>query len=98
MVQFIQMPIIKVKIDQTLMDIALQEYGDIDGVFWLVQDNTDLIGITDTLQEGQSLIIREEKIKPKMVEVLKSANIATAGKARGEGIGYWVIGIDFIVT
>ncbi len=89
------MPVIKAKIKQTIADIALQEYGDIEGVYWLVEDNDQLIGITDTLHEGDELIIRDAVINQQMVDYLRQYPQATGAKAQGEGIGYWKIEIDF---
>lgn len=81
-----------------MMDIALQEYGSVDGVFALVEDNPYLLGPTDTLYEGDVLQIRTDKIHPQRVDYLRPTTIATAKGARGEGIGYWTIGRDFIVS
>lgn len=92
------MPSIKVKQDQSLVDVALQEYGSVYGVFRLVEDNTRLLGPTDTLFEGDSLHIRTDKIHPQRVDYLRQTGIATAKGATGEGIGYWTIGRDFVVS
>lgn len=46
--------------NQSLQDIALQEYGDISGVFILATDNN--LSITDALVLGQVLQIDETKI------------------------------------
>lgn len=92
------MRIIKAKIHQTLADIALQEYGDLEGVYWLVEDNDHLIGITDNLSIGEELMIRNDVINSQMVSYLRSYTIATAAKAQGEGIGYWKIENDFKVN
>ena len=92
------MRIIKVKKDQSLFDIALQEYGHIEGVYFLVEDNSSLIGITDTLHGGDELSIRETKINRPMKDFLTPYELATAKDATGEGIGYWTIGKDFSVT
>lgn len=88
---------IKVKKDQSLADIALQEYGHVEGVFFLVEDNTALIGITDTLHRGDELLIRETQINAPMQTFLADYVIATAKGARGCGVGYWAIGRDFQV-
>ena len=88
---------IKVKKDQSLADIALQEYGHVQGVFFLVEDNPALIGITDTLHWGDELLIREAQINAPMQTFLADYTIATAKGARGCGVGYWDIGRDFQV-
>ena len=88
---------IKVKIDQSLADVAIQEYGDIGGLIYLVQDNANLLGITDNIYPGDELFIRNEIINRPMVDYLRPFDIATVKSCRGEGIGYWAIERDFIV-
>ncbi len=92
------MRIIKAKHNQTIADIALQEYGDVEGVFFIVEDNPTLLGITDNLHPGEEIQIRDVRINGPMKEYLSQNVIATAEKARGEGIGYWKIENDFIVS
>ncbi len=91
------MRIIKVKKDQSLADIALQEYGHVEGVFFLVEDNIGLIGITDNIYKEDELLIREEQINASMKTFLADYDIATVKCARGCGVGYWTIGVDFEV-
>lgn len=88
---------ISVKKDQSLFDIALQEYGDVEGVFWLVTDNK-LNGVTSNVFKDQELLIRDEVINRNMKEYLSQFDIATVKGARGIGIGYWQIGGDFKVS
>ncbi len=90
---------IEIKKDQSLADIALQEYGDVQGLFMLVDDNADILnGITDTLHKGDKLQVRNAKINRRMQEHLSEYALATAKGARGEGIGYWGVDRDFIIT
>lgn len=88
---------ITVKPNQSLFDIAIQEYGNIEGVFHLVEDNESLTGITDNVFAGEVLKVRDNAINKRMVEFLRPHEIATVKDARGEGIGYMRVGIDFIV-
>jgi hypothetical protein len=54
---------IKIEPGQNLFDIAVQEYGSVEGVFLVMLANTDKIGsITDDLIPGQSLTIWPLKI------------------------------------
>ncbi len=92
------MQIIKVKHNQSLADIAIQEYGSIEGLFLLVDDNPTLNGITDNVFFGDELQIRDKTINAQMKEYLVPHDIATVKGARGEGIGYMRIGTDFIVS
>lgn len=86
-----------VKRDQSLFDIALQEYGHIAGIYMLLEDNPNLIGPTDNIYEGDQLLIRETVINSQMANYLRPYNIATVMNARGEGVGYWAIEVDFKV-
>lgn len=89
---------IEVKIDQSLADIAIQEYGDVSGLIYLVQDNPNLLGITDNVYPGDILIIRNKAINTQMVTYLRPFEIATVKGSRGEGINYWAVEVDFIVS
>lgn len=92
------MQTIKVKHNQSLADIAIQEYGKIEGLFLLVEDNPNLNGVTDNVFLGDELLIRDNAINAQMKEYLSPHDIATVKGARGEGIGYMRIGTDFIVN
>lgn len=92
------MQIIKIKKDQSLADIALQEYGHIEGIFSLLEDNPYLKGITDNLYEADTLRVRDQPINSRMRSFLSSYEIATMSGARGEGIGYWRIRTDFKIN
>ena len=88
---------IEVKLDQSLADIAIQEYGDISGLFFLVKDNPQLHGPTDNIYPGDILSIRDEVVNKPMVDYLRPYEIATVKGSRGEGINYWAIEVDFVV-
>ena len=91
------MRIIKVRKNQSLFDIAIQEYGNIAGAFFVVEDN-NLGGVTDNLQEGKALKIREVQGKDKRIRGFLSAEkITTVKGVEGIGIGYWEINRDFII-
>lgn len=59
------MKIITVQPRQTIFDIALQYYGDIEGVDFLLLDNPNL-SLNSSLEFGQFLKIRNE-VKNKTV-------------------------------
>lgn len=48
-----------VQYGQSMWDIAIQEYGHVDGVFLLVKDNPNY-SITDVPVPGEELLIRDE--------------------------------------
>lgn len=67
---------------QSLIDIALQEYGHIDGVFQIIKDNPQY-AITDVPKVGDVVLI--QKTVPvlsldnnKIAETIKSDNITMA--------------------
>ncbi|GAB2586651.1 hypothetical protein [Spirosoma areae] len=77
---------------QSLFDIAVEVYGDVDAVFWLLEDNPG-VGLTDRLQVGQSLNIREAKMNPRQAAelALYSPFQTIDEEDRPEGIDYWLI-------
>ncbi len=92
------MRIIEVKHNQSLLDISIQEYGNIEGVFWIVEDN-NLNGITDNVYPGYKLNIRDSVINSISKQFLSNKEtIATVNGARGTGIGYMILEQDFIVN
>lgn len=52
---------------QKLMDVALEVYGDITGIFKLLEDNPDLATVQDDLEGGQVLRIDSDKVVNKDV-------------------------------
>jgi hypothetical protein len=89
---------ITAKYGQSLFDIALEYYGNIQGVFWLVEDN-ELNGITDNVFEGDPLLIRDEILNNNIVEALKVYSVATIFdiEERAEGIDYMIVEQSLIV-
>ncbi len=82
---------------QSLFDIALQEYGSIEAVFQLADDN-GITNITDSLIPGTELIIDENMIIDKnVVNYYKNNAIYPANEVR-TGVGYMAIGVDFIIS
>ena len=74
------MEIIKSHNNQTLFDIAIQYYGHIEGVSWLLEDNPE-INIGDEFTE---IRIRDEYINKDIVQYLKQKNINIATKTKQE--------------
>mgnify|MGYP000713537893 CR=1 FL=1 len=72
------MEIIKSHNNQTLFDIAIQYYGHIEGVSWLLEDNPE-INIGDEFTE---IRIRDEFINKDIVQYIKQKNINIATKTK----------------
>ncbi len=89
---------------QSLLDIALQAYGSIEGVFGLLADNpTKLTAITDCPTPGTELKVTGKVLNKYVVNEYSDYNIVPAtailaSEVNQTGIGYWAIGVDFIVT
>lgn len=94
---------VKILYGQTLLDIAIQELGDLERVFEIAVDNN--ISISDELDEVPVLNVGDyDKDKRYLVQLFstpanKPASADKAGdvNARLEGIDYWTLGLDFIV-
>ena len=75
---------------QSLFDVAIEVYGDVQGVTWLVEDN-NLGGATHPLDVGQKLLIRDATLNARMVNHLSDfAPFQTIDEADvAQGIGFW---------
>lgn len=92
------MDLIEVKKNQSLADIAIEHYGKLDCIFELVKDNTNLQGITDNVYEGDTLYINPALVSKRITAMLPAEGVATLdADIRAQGLGFWQIGIDFIV-
>ncbi len=61
---------------QTLFTIAIQEYGSIDGLFYLCLDN-NIHNLNTALPEGTQLQIRTEPTNARNVDLLRTFNPLT---------------------
>ena len=90
---------------QTLLDLAMQELGSVEGAFELALLNS--LAITDELSEGNTLkyptiatdrIVRkafqDNNWKPSSAKTMAGQQLPQTL----EGIGYWAIEVDFIVS
>jgi hypothetical protein len=61
---------------QNLVDIAIQEYGSLEGVWQLVMDNPNIRGIDYQLKAGEILQIDEtKKIREDITDYFEKRNI-----------------------
>ncbi|MBS1940889.1 MAG: hypothetical protein JST38_08435, partial [Bacteroidetes bacterium] len=76
---------------QCLEDIALQEYGSIDGAPLVVFANEDVFvdGFSTDLQPGTKLVITGEPIDRPMYDTMRKLGVvpATASDEEGEMLG-----------
>ncbi len=95
---------IEVEAGQSLFDIAVQEYGSIEGLFHLTQDNN--LSLTEELEPAKSISVRTEASKQNVVDFFKGRNLKPATgltpteneQLKPEGIEYWAIEYDFVVS
>ncbi|WP_080058985.1 hypothetical protein [Spirosoma aerolatum] len=82
-----------VKTQQSLFDIATYLYGDVEGVFWILEDNPQLIGLTDRIKAGDVLNVRDQVINPRQVAYLQQfPEFQTIEESdKPEGINYWLL-------
>ena len=80
------MKLIKVRFGQTIEDIAIQEYGSLSGVRFLLEDNPS-ISLDTLLFPGQELSIRIVELtdsEVQMVNYLKQNKLNPVGGFVGE--------------
>lgn len=84
---------------QSLADVCIQQLGGISAWFQLAWANN--IGITDELAAGDVLQTDMPIVASDIVDFYAARNIKPATSLTAtelttlEGIGYWVIGLDF---
>lgn len=89
---------IVVKNKQSLFDIAIQEYGNVEAVFWIIEDNDWIHSPVDIIEAGDELNIREQSMNFTTKEYLKNYEVVSGGKStHPEGVGFWRVEKDFIV-
>lgn len=89
------METIKPQQNQNIFDISLQEYGSIEKVFDLLEDN-EKFDITDDLCVYEDLKIGREAFKKDIVEYYNSRKLKPA-TALTEEEGYYFSGIDYMI-
>lgn len=90
---------------QSVMDIAMQEYGCVNGVMWICADNA--IRPDVHLDPGRFLHIREAEdmtqedidlCNTEAVQLIQEDKLATSDVDDYDGVGFWIIEDDFIVS
>lgn len=95
----------KVLARQSLFDIALHQGGSIEAIFELAGLND--LSITDNLEAGSDIVLSETVLSKRVKEYYSTNNIfpatsitenESAETISQEGIGYWAIEVDFVVS
>jgi hypothetical protein len=97
---------VTVSYGQTWLDIALQELGDMERAIELAQLNNR--AITDDLQAGEELTVPDfDSEKRSIIQLFRTAAnrpasgdtfSAAAPDSNGEGIEFWALENDFVVS
>ncbi len=89
--------------NQSLFDVVLQHTGSVASVVDVAKVNN--ISVTDDLEPAMELVIPDTvKVDNDILNYYSAKAIQPATaitepiKVTGEGIGYWAIGVDFIVS
>lgn len=99
------METIKPQENQNIFDLSLQEYGSIEKVFDILEDN-DKFDLTEDLSVYKDLQTGREAFKKDIVEYYTSRNLKPATDLTDEeqflmdnfsGIDYMIIEDDFII-
>jgi len=99
------METIKPQENQNIFDISLQEYGSIEKVFDLLEDN-DKFDLTEDISVYNELKIGREAFKKDIVEYYNTRNLKPATSISEEeqyllnnfsGIDFMIIEDDFII-
>jgi len=96
------MSTVKTEGGQTILDVCVQEYGTLEALFRMHQDN-GLLEFPAVLLSGQIITIDSNYESPdplavKLLQLNKPATGKIIGYARKGGIGYMQIGVDFKVS
>jgi hypothetical protein len=86
---------------QNIYDLAVQCYGGLEGVFMLMEDNPDLLrGLNDSIPVGSQIKIDQEKaVNKDVLKYFKKSGIRVNNtNDSGEGVGYWRVEQDNIVS
>jgi hypothetical protein len=91
----------KVSDGQNLLDICLQYYGSIEALPDLCDANK--LNMDSVLTTGQVLLlddalVRDQEVVNYYAEVLGNYQVNTGDDQGAEGIGYWTIEQDFVVS
>jgi hypothetical protein len=80
-----------IKPNQSLFDVAIEVYGDVQGVSWLLQDNPTIPGPTGPIEAGQIIQIREVTLNARQKSFLADFGPfqTIEEKHFPTGIGFW---------
>lgn len=86
-----------IKAGQSIWDVGVEQQGNVDGVFDIADAND--VSVSDALAAGDALdlIVDTNNL---IVRRLSEKNIhpGTVGDAYSGGVGFWSVGVDFVVS
>lgn len=88
---------------QSLLDLAIQHTGTAENAFDLALANG--LSLTDDLEAGDWLVANSQELKANKdilnyytAKNIQPATAITAAVEQPQGISYWAIGINFIIS
>lgn len=88
---------------QSLLDLAIQHTGSVENAFDLALANG--LSLTDDLEAGDWLVANSQELKANKdilsyytAKNIQPATAITAAVEQPQGISYWAIGINFIIS
>lgn len=80
-----------IKPKQSLFDVAVEVYGDVQAINWILEDNRNIPGPTGPVLVGQEISIRGEKMNARVVAYLEAFGpFQTIDETdKPGGIGFW---------
>lgn len=77
--------------NQSIWDIAVQEYGSYDAVKQLILDNASLLNFTDAIAPGTQLIISAEPTGKQIVDFLAKKSIKPSTAIESPMVSNWIL-------
>lgn len=73
-----------VQAEQSVFDLGIQLYGDVDGVAWLCEDNS--ISATDELQIGSEILVRIDEVLNEKTLLALGSKVVSTGFSSEAGV------------
>lgn len=77
--------------NQSIWDIAVQEYGSYDAVKQLIIDNASVLNFTDSIEPGTQLMISAEPTNKQIVDFLSKKSIKPATAIEQPILSNWIL-------
>ncbi len=89
---------VKVIHEQSIFDCALMHNGGVEAAEWIVEDNESVKSLSGFLKPGSIIKVRDTIIDAEVCRKMQSVVPISDVSSSFGGIGYWAIGVDFVVS